>query len=89
MVTLVVPADVVAAVDARVRSGGYPSQGEVVRSGLRLLTEEDYVLSSPEFERWLRDVVVPIAQATSADPSRSIPADQVRADFEAKRAVRV
>lgn len=87
-VTLVVPPEVAAAVNARVESGEYANQGEVVRNGLRLLTEEDYLLSDPAAERWLREVVVPVAEATRADPSRSIPADEVRAHFAARRAAR-
>lgn len=87
-VTPVVPPEVAAAVNARVESGEYANQGEVVRNGLRLLTEEDYLLSDPAVERWLREVVVPVAEATRADPSRSIPADEVRAHFAARRAAR-
>lgn len=88
LVTIAVPSDVAAAVNARVDSGEYASQGDVVRSGLRLLTEEDDVARDPEVERWLREVAVPIAEATLADPSRSIPADEVRQRFAAKRAGR-
>lgn len=84
LVTIEVPADVAAAVKARVESGEYPSQGDVVRNGLRLLTEEDAMLHDPEVEHWLRTVVAPIAEATLADPSRCIPAEQVRAEFAAK-----
>lgn len=86
LVTITVPADVAAAVNARVDSGEYPSQGEVVRNGLRLLTEEHQLLHDPEIEQWLREVVVPIAEATAANPSRSIPADEVRTRLAAKRA---
>lgn len=88
MVTLVVPADVAAAVNARVESGEYASQGEVVRKGLRLLTEEDHPARDPVVERWLREVAGPIARATLADPARSIPADEVRAHFAARRTAR-
>lgn len=88
MVTLVVPADVAATINARVDSGEYPSQGEVVRNGLRLLIEEDHLAHDPEVERWLREVAVPIAEGTLADPSRSVPADEVRAHFAARRAAR-
>lgn len=88
LVTLEVPAEVAAAVNARVDSGEYASQGDVVRDGLRLLTEEDYVLQDPEVERWLREIAVPIAVATQKDSSRSIPADQVRAHFAARRTAR-
>lgn len=87
-VAIDVPADVAAAIKARVESGEYASQGEVVRNGLRLLTEEANTLRDPELEDWLRTDVVPIAQATLADPCRSIPAEQVRNHFATKRARR-
>jgi len=87
-VAIAVPADVAAALDERVRSGEYATPGDVVRSGLRLLGEEEHMLAEPELDRWLRDVALPIAQATAADPSRSIPADGVRAHFAEKHARR-
>ncbi len=88
LVAISVPADVADAVNARVGSGEYASQGDVVRNGLRLLSEEDEVLHDSEVEHWLRTVVVPIAEATLADSSRSTSADEVRAHFAAKRASR-
>lgn len=88
LVTLAVPSEVAAAVNRPVDSGEYASQGDVVRNGLRLLTEEEAVLNDPEVEQWLREVAVPIAEATLADPSRSIPADEVRAHFTARSAAR-
>ena len=81
LVAITVPAEVAAALDARVASGEYPNQGDVVRNGLRLLAEEDDVVRDPEVEKWLHDVAVPLAEATLADPDRSVPADQVRARF--------
>lgn len=88
LVTLVVPADIAAAVNARVESGEFASQGDVLRNGLRLLTEEDAMLHDPEVEGWLRAVAVPIAEATLTDPARSIPADAVRAHYAARRSDR-
>ncbi|MFT4167336.1 MAG: hypothetical protein QM650_19035 [Microlunatus sp.] len=88
MVTLMVHREAAAAVNARVAPGEYPNQDEVVRNGLRLLTEEDYLAHDPEVEQWLREVAVPIAEATVADPSRSVSADDVRAHFAARRAAR-
>lgn len=85
LVTIDVPADVAAAVNARIRSGEYGTQGDVVRDGLRSLNEEDSVQHDPEVERWLRTTVVPIAEATIADPARSIGADEVRSHFVSKR----
>lgn len=88
LVAIEVPTDVADAVNARIDSGEYASQGDVVRDGLRLLSEEDDVLRDPAVEHWLRTVVVPIGEATLADPSRSVPAGEVRAHFAAKRARR-
>lgn len=85
LVAIQVPADVADAVNAWVDSGEYANQGDVVRNGLHLLSEEDKVLHSSEVDHWLRTVVVPIAEATLVDPSRSIPADEVRAHFAARR----
>ncbi|WP_220093602.1 type II toxin-antitoxin system ParD family antitoxin [Flexivirga caeni] len=87
-VSIDIPADVAAAVDARVRSGRYASQGDVVRDGLRLLSEEDGIFRDAEVEHWLRTTVVPIAEATVADPSRSLTAEEARALVAAKRAAR-
>lgn len=88
LVTIAVPADVAATVNARVASGEFANQGEVVRNGLRLLTEEDAALHDPEVEEWLRTVAVPIAEATLADPTRSVSAEDVRAHFSRRRASR-
>ncbi len=51
-----------------VASGEYARQGDVVRNGLRLLSEEHGLLNDPRVEYWLREVAVPIAKATLADP---------------------
>lgn len=52
------------------------------------MTEEDDLLHDSEVEHWLPAVVVPIAEQTLADPSRSVSAEEVRAHFAAKRAGR-
>lgn len=87
-VTITVPADVAAALEERVRSGEYATAGDVVRNGLRLLSEDDRLAEDPAVEVWLREVARPIAEATIADPSRSLPAGAVRAHFAEKRARR-
>ncbi|MEV5001725.1 type II toxin-antitoxin system ParD family antitoxin [Nocardioides sp. LML1-1-1.1] len=88
LVAIEVPAEVAAALAARVDSGEYPSQGAVVMSGLRLLAEEDEVVHDSEVEQWLRTVAIPIARATAADPGRSLPADEVRGRLADRRARR-
>lgn len=87
-VTITVPADVAAALDERVRSGEYATAGDVVRNGLRLLSEDDRLAEDPAAEQWIREVAMPIARATIADPSRSLSLDAVRAHFAEKRARR-
>lgn len=87
-VAVTVPADVAAALYEHVRSGVYATPGDVVRSGLRLLGEEEHLLAGPEIDLWLRNTALPIAHETVTDPSRSIPADAVRAHFAEKRARR-
>ncbi len=58
--------------DALVDSGTYASASEVVRTGLLALQERDGAI-----ERWLRNEVIPVYDATIADPARAIPAKDV------------
>lgn len=44
----------------------------------------DVDLNSEVVEGWLRSEVVAAYDALKADPSRAIPAEDVRAEFEAK-----
>jgi antitoxin ParD1/3/4 len=62
------------AVRAKVASGEYASESEVIRDGLRVLIARDRAV-----ERWLREKVGPAYDALKADPSRAITAAQVRA----------
>ncbi len=71
-------------IDALVETGTYASASEVVRAGLRALQERDAVV-----DRWLKEEVIPVYDAMQADPSRGIPADQVKAAMRAHHADRV
>jgi antitoxin ParD1/3/4 len=66
-------------VRAKVASGEYASESEVIRDGLRALLARDRAV-----ERWLRDEVGPAYDALKADPSRAITAKQVRARLAAE-----
>lgn len=68
-------------VKAKVQSGEYASESEVVRDGLRSLAARDRAV-----EAWLRDQVVPVCELMQADPSRAVTADHIRARIAAKRA---
>ena len=59
-------------IDNLVDTGAYATSSEVIRAGLRALQERDAAV-----ERWLREDVVPVAEAIEADPSRAIPIDRV------------
>lgn len=82
--TVSLPPEQAGYIDALVSRGAYASASEVVRAGLRALQERDAAV-----ERWLRDEVAPAHDAMQADPSRAIPADQVRNALRAHHAKRL
>ena len=67
-------------VRTKVASGDYASDSEVLRDALRVLRERDRAV-----EAWLRNEVIPAAQALRDDPSRALSADQVRAELKKSR----
>lgn len=67
----------------KVARGDYASDSEVLRDALRVLRERDRAV-----EAWLRDQVVPVAQALRDDPGRALSADQLRAELKKSRARR-
>jgi len=79
--SITLPKDMADAVKAKVRSGEYASESEVIRDGLRTLMARDRAVES-----WLRDQVGPAYDALKADPSRGVTADQVRARLAAEHA---
>ena len=77
--TFSLPTEQASYIDGLVSSGTYATASEVIRAGLRALQERDAAV-----ERWLRDEVVPVAQAMKADPGRGIPAAEVFADLRGR-----
>ena len=65
-------------VRAKVGSGEYASESEVIRDGLRALQLHERALDA-----WLRDQVAPAYDAIKADPSRAVSAQKVRASLAA------
>ena len=77
--SITLPNELAVAVRAKVASGEYASESEVIRDGLRVLMARDRAV-----ERWLRDEVAPAYDALKADPSRAVSAAQVRARIAAE-----
>jgi putative addiction module CopG family antidote len=63
-----------ARVKAKVASGEYATESEVIRDGLRVLLARDAAV-----ERWLREEVAKSYDEHTADPSTGIPADNIMA----------
>ncbi len=75
--SITLPVEMADAVRARVASGDYASESEVIREGLRALEARDEAV-----ERWLRTEVVATYEEMKAHPERGIPAEEVRANIE-------
>ena len=72
--SITLPNEMANAVRAKVASGEYATESEVIRDGLRALLARDQAI-----ERWLRDEVGAAYDALKAAPSRAVSAAQVRA----------
>lgn len=72
--SITLPNELAEAVKAKVDSGEYATESEVIRDGLRTLMACDHAV-----EHWLREQVVPAYDALKADPSRAVTAKQIRA----------
>jgi putative addiction module CopG family antidote len=61
----------------KVTRGGYATESEVIRDGLRALQERDAAV-----EEWLRREGVARYDAYQSDPSRGLPADEAFAELQ-------
>ena len=66
-------------VKAKVATGEYATESEVIRDGLRVLIARDRAVES-----WLLKQVVPAYDALKADPSRAVTVNQIRARLAAE-----
>jgi antitoxin ParD1/3/4 len=82
--TISLPAAEADRIEELVQSGAYPSAAEVIHEALTALDERN-----TRMEEWLREEVLPVAEAYEADPSRGIPAEEVFARLRAHHAERV
>ena len=72
--SITLPNEMANAVRAKVASGEYATESEVIRDGLRALLARDQAI-----ERWLRNEVAAAYDTLKAAPSRAVSAAQVRA----------
>ena len=77
--SITLPTDMAEAIKAKVASGEYATESEVIRDGLRVLMARDRAV-----ETWLREQVGPAYDALKADPSRAVTGKQIRARLAAE-----
>ncbi|NYT80330.1 type II toxin-antitoxin system ParD family antitoxin [Alcaligenaceae bacterium] len=78
--SITLPNEMADVVKAKVATGEYATESEVIRDGLRTLLARDRAV-----ETWLREQVVPAALALKAAPESALSADQVREHLAKKR----
>ena len=77
--SITLPKDMAEVIKAKVASGEYATESEVIRDGLRVLMARDRVT-----EHWLREQVAPAFDALKADPTRAVAGTRVRARLAAE-----
>ena len=77
--SVTLPNEMAAQVRARVASGEYASESEVIRDGLRALQARDRAVES-----WLRNEALPAYDAYKADPGRGLSIEEMRAGLAAR-----
>jgi len=81
--SITLPLDMAEMVKAKVASGEYASESEVIRDGLRTLAAQDAAV-----DRWLRDEVVEAYDAHKADPTRTVTLEEGLANIRSRIAKR-
>ncbi len=71
--SITLPIDMANRVKEKVATGEYASESEVIRDGIRALLARERAV-----EAWLGRSIVPVYDATQADPSRSVSAESLR-----------
>ena len=77
--SITLPKDMAEVIKAKVASGEYATESEVIRDGLRALMARDRVM-----EHWLREQVAPAYDALKADPTGAVAGTKVRARLAAE-----
>ncbi len=83
-ISITLPHDMAAMVEAKVASGQYATESEVIRDGLRALQARDAAV-----EKWLHGEVAKSYDEFAADPGIGIPGDEVMGRVRASYRERV
>ena len=75
--SITLPHEMAQLIKDKVAAGGYATESEVIRDGLRALQERDAAV-----EHWLRTEGVARYDAYHADPSRLLSAEQARDELQ-------
>ena len=78
--SVTLPNEMAEQIRAKVASGEYASESEVIRDGLRALQAQNRAV-----EQWLQTDVVAIYDSMQADPARARSVSNVRASLAAER----
>ncbi len=76
--SITLPNEMADAVRAKVATGEYATESEVIRDGLRALLARDRAIDD-----WLRSDVAAVCDAFANDPSKAVAIDEVRARLAA------
>ena len=79
--SVTVPNEMAQLIKAKVSSGEYASESEVIRDGIRALQARDAAM-----QNWLRREVIPAYDAIMSDPSHGLTASDVKANLAARHA---
>ncbi len=79
--SITLPTEMAEAVKAKVASGEYATESEVIRDGLRTLLVRDQVIN-----QWLISEVGPAVDALAEDPARVVLAAEIRARIATEHA---
>ncbi len=77
--SITLPKEMADIVKAKVATGEYATESEVIRDGLRALMARDRAT-----ENWLRQEVGPAHDALKAEPARAVSVEKVRATLAAE-----
>ena len=81
--SITLPNEMADSVRAKVASGEYATESEVIRDGLRALLARDKAMDA-----WLREQVIPAARALEADPAQALSPEQAQERLISRRRAR-